>query len=384
MSEENKSDLVNNEAKASNEVSTESSENSQTVESSEKNPVFTASDVVSEAQSLSTMSLPEVPTIGVMPLVSTIFLVFSILLGLSISGSSKNISTASTTTGVSIPDLFGKNDSAKEGIAVVRVYGAIQTSSDGGMFSQKKGADAIVERLKKIGKDKRVKAVVIRLNTPGGTVGASQEIHSEILKLKKMGKKIVVSMADVCASGGVYIAVAADRILANRGTITGSVGVVFSVQNLKELMAKIGVKANTITSGKFKDIGSMWRDMRTDEKALLQGIVDSTFDQFLTAVAEGRNLSKDEVRKWADGRIFNGDKALEHKLIDELGTFEDALKVAQKLAGLKDAHIVKAKTSPMEQFKIMFQGVLNPFGFLQSSMITSSSPLLFHYQPGRN
>ncbi|MCJ8346647.1 signal peptide peptidase SppA [bacterium] len=381
MCEENKSQLPENDADNSSEKLPETNE---IISEPKPDPVFTASDIVSEAQQVSTMSLPEIPTIGVMPLISTIFLVFSILLGLSISGSSKVDFKLGQSTETSIPSIFGDKDSGKDGIAIVKIYGPIQTSSNSGMFSQQKGADAIVAKLKKIGKNKRVKAIVIRLNTPGGTVGASQEIHSEIMKLRKMGKKVVVSMADVCASGGVYIAVAGDRILANRGTVTGSVGVVFSVQNLKELMSKLGIKANTVTSGKFKDIGSMWRDMRQDEKDLLQGIVDSTFDQFLTAVAEGRNLTKDEVRKWADGRIFNGDKALEYKLVDELGTFEDAIKVAQKLAGLKEPHIVKEQVSPMEQFRVMFQGVLNPLGFLQSSMMTSSSPLLFHYQPGRN
>ncbi|MCO4781996.1 MAG: signal peptide peptidase SppA [Candidatus Cloacimonetes bacterium] len=386
MSEENQSKESNDENISSEEVSTGTNDIGQTpvVTKPQADPVFSASDVVSEAQNLSTVSAQEIPTIGVMPLISTVFLVFSILLGLSISGSSPAVSVDKSETSVQFPGLFGDGEEAKDGIAVVKVYGAIQTSSDGGMFSQQKGADAIVAKLKKLGKNDHVKAIVLRINTPGGTVGASQEIHSEIMKLRKMGKKVVVSMADVCASGGVYIAVAADKVLANRGTVTGSVGVVFSVQNLKELMEKLGVKANTVTSGKYKDIGSMWRDMRSDEKDLLQGIVDSTFDQFLTAVAEGRNLSKEEVKKWADGRIFNGDKALEYKLIDEVGTFEDSIKVAQKLAGLKEAHIIKDVVSPMDQFKVMFRNILNPLGFLQNTMVTSSSPLLYHYQPGRN
>lgn len=384
MSEENQSKENNAENVTSEEVSVTTTDHVQepTAVQTPVDPVFSASDVVSEAQNISVAQ--EIPTIGVMPLISTVFLVFSILLGLSISGSTKAAKVDQAETSVQFPGLFGDASEAKDGIAVVKVYGPIQTSSDGGMFSQKKGADAIVAKLKKLGKNDHVKAVVVRLNTPGGTVGASQEIHSEIMKLRKMGKKVVVSMADVCASGGVYIAVAADKVLANRGTVTGSVGVVFSVQNLKELMEKLGVKANTVTSGKFKDIGSMWRDMRTDEKELLQGIVDSTFDQFLTAVAEGRSLTKEEVSKWADGRIFNGDKALEYKLVDELGTFEDSIKVAQKLAGLKEAHIIKDTVSPMDQFKVMFQNMFNPFGFLESKMVTSSSPLLYHYQPGRN
>ena len=147
-------------------------------------------------------------------------------------------------------------------------------------------------QLKKLGKNKNVKAVVLRINSPGGTVGASQEVYSELLKLKKKGIKIVASMADVCASGGVYAAVAADKILANKGTITGSVGVIFSVSNFKQLMEKVGMRSYSIRSGKFKDIGSYSRDMTAEEKVLLQEIVDSTYQQFLSAVVEEGVLKK--------------------------------------------------------------------------------------------
>ena len=146
-------------------------------------------------------------------------------------------------------------------------------------------------------------------------------------------------MADVCASGGVYAAVAADKILANKGTITGSVGVIFSVSNFKQLMEKVGMRSYAIRSGKFKDIGSYSRDMTAEEKTLLQEIVDSTYQQFLSTVVEGRGLNEADVKKWADGRIFNGEQALKNKLVDQLGTFEDAIDLAHELAGLEECRL---------------------------------------------
>ena len=188
-------------------------------------------------------------------------------------------------------------------------------------------------------------------------------------------------MADLCASGGVYISVAADKIVANPGTITGSVGVIISVPNFYTLMEKIGVKMNTVKSGTFKDIGSYSREMSDEEKALLQEAIDSTYDQFLAAVAEGRGLELDEVRKWADGRIFNGEKALEYKLVDQLGSLEDAIDLAQKLAGLEERHIIRPKVNPFDQFQTMFYNWMNPLKGLTQNHLNSNVPLLVYY-PG--
>ena len=316
-----------------------------------------------------------------MPIFTLMFLLISISLGFSISN--RMVVKTSSPEEIDLSSLSGVlgGSSDKDGIAVVRLYGAIQTSSDQGVFGSQKGSDAIVKKLKELGENERVKALVLRINSPGGTVGASQEIHSELLKLKKKGIKIVASMADVCASGGVYAAVAADKILANKGTITGSVGVIFSVSNLSELFEKVGISQNAIRSGKFKDIGSMARDMTEEEEKLLQEIVDSTYQQFLEAVATGRGLEKEEVKKWADGRIFNGEQALGYKLVDQLGTYEDALEVAQKLAGLDEINIIKPKVNPFDRFGLMLQNYFNPLQKIKEEVFHSEAPLLYLYRP---
>ena len=191
-------------------------------------------------------------------------------------------------------------------------------------------------------------------------------------------------MADVCASGGVYAAVAADKILANKGTITGSVGVIFSVSNFKQLMEKVGMRSYSIRSGKFKDIGSYSRDMTAEEKVLLQEIVDSTYQQFLSAVVEGRGLEEEDVKKWADGRIFNGEQALKNKLVDQLGTFEDAIELAHELAGLEEHNIIRSNINPFDKIESMFNSWWSgPLNQVAEQLPMTHSPLLYYY-PGWN
>lgn len=328
------------------------------------------------------VSVPNPEPRQIMPILILGFLIISISLGFSLSSASNTDGSSEVGSTPALGEIWkGIADDQKDGIAIVKVYGPIQTEDDGNVFSAPKGSDQVISQLKKLGKKDNVKAVVIRVNSPGGTVGASQEIYQEIMKLRKKGKKVVVSMADVCASGGVYISVAADKIMANPGTITGSVGVIISIPNLFDLMEKIGVKVNTVKSGTFKDIGSYSREMSEAEKALLQEAIDSTYEQFLKAVAEGRGLDPAEVRKWADGRIFNGEKALEYKLVDELGSLEDAIDLAQKLAGLEERHIIRPKVNPFDQFQTMFHNWMNPLRSLTENRINSNVPLLVYY-PG--
>lgn len=313
------------------------------------------------------------------------FLIVSTFLGYKISRAesvgSNEVGKSTEQTGFS-EILRGVQQYSKPGVAIVRLYGVIQTASDQNILGRDKGADSTVAQLKKLGKNKNVKAIVLRINSPGGTVGASQEIHAELVKLKKKGIKIVASMADVCASGGVYAAVAADKVLANKGTITGSVGVIFSVSNFKQLMDKVGMRAYSIRSGKFKDIGSYSRDMTEEERVLLQNIVDSTYEQFLDAVVEGRGLKEEDVRLWADGRIFNGEQALEHKLIDRLGTFEDAVDLAHELAGIDERNIIRTKVNPFDKFEAMFGSLWGgAFDKVVNQIPMTHSPLLYYY-PG--
>lgn len=188
--------------------------------------------------------------------------------------------------------------------------------------------------LRELGERDDVKAVVLRIESPGGAVGPSQEIHGEILRLK-VKKTVVASMGAVAASGGYYAAVAADRIMANPGTITGSIGVIVEFINAQELLGKIGLKGYVVKSGKFKDVGSPLREMEKEERELLQTLINDINGQFIKAVAEGRGLKTEEVKKIADGRIFTGAQAKELKLVDELGGLSDAIALSASLAGIE-------------------------------------------------
>ncbi len=190
-----------------------------------------------------------------------------------------------------------------------------------------------VKQLHDFGKEDKVKAVVLRIDSPGGVVGPSQEIWAAVKRLKEK-KPVIVSMGSVAASGGYYIAAPASLIYANPGTITGSIGVLMKFSNLEGLMGKVGMKSFTLKTGKYKDVGSTSRTMSADERAMLQAVIENTHSQFVKAVAEGRKLPEAQVREIADGRIFSGEQALEHKLIDRLGTMQDALIEAGRLGGL--------------------------------------------------
>ncbi|MBI5598498.1 MAG: signal peptide peptidase SppA [Deltaproteobacteria bacterium] len=178
-----------------------------------------------------------------------------------------------------------------------------------------------------------VKAVVIRINSPGGAVAPSQEIYNEVKRLRET-KKVVASMGAVAASGGYYIAVAADRIVANPGTITGSIGVIIEFINVEELLNKLGVKGYVIKSGRFKDMGSPFKKMEPEEAALLQEVLSDVHRQFIGAVSKGRGIDAAEVEKIADGRIFSGAQALKLGLVDSLGDIADAIDEGARLAGM--------------------------------------------------
>ena len=211
-------------------------------------------------------------------------------------------------------------------------------------------SEATIEQLKKFSKDDSVKAIVLRLNTPGGGVGPSQEIYEEVRKVG--GKKVVVaSMGALAASGGFLIACASDKIYANPGTITGSIGVIMKFMNVQDLIEKIGVKGFVIKSGTFKDIGSPLREMSPEEKKLLQSVIDNVHSQFVNTVAERRNLLRDDVLAIADGRIFSGEQAKERGLIDMLGNLEDAVAEAGIMAKIEGEP--RVVTPPKKKFSIL-------------------------------
>jgi protease-4 len=197
------------------------------------------------------------------------------------------------------------------------------------------GADAetVMKQAKRFATDDSIKAVVVRIDSPGGSVGPSQEIHDEVQRLAEK-KPVVCSLGNVAASGGYYVAVACPKIFAAPGTLTGSIGVVSQFVNVKGLAQRFDVKLETVKSGKLKDAGNPFRDMTPEDRAYWQALVDQVYAQFLGAVAEGRDLEEDEVRKIADGRVLTGAEAKALGLVDELGNFYDAVEAAKAEAKL--------------------------------------------------
>ncbi len=208
-------------------------------------------------------------------------------------------------------------------VALVKIEGMLISS------------EHIVEELRDYADDSSIKAIIIRIDSPGGGVVPSQEIYNAVKNAKKEGKKVVVSMGSVAASGGYYIAAAADRIVANPGTLTGSLGVKMEFANIEKLLEKIGVKGMVVKAGEYKDIGSPYREMTPQEKKLLQDVIDDVHSQFIKAVVEGRRLPESDVRAIADGRIFTGQQALALKLVDQMGDLTDSIEIAGGLAGIK-------------------------------------------------
>ena len=209
-------------------------------------------------------------------------------------------------------------------IALVRIEGVILDAKD------------TVADLKRFGDSSSVKAIVLRIDSPGGGVVPSQEIHDAVQRVRtKQNKTVVASMGTVAASGGYYIAAAADRIIANPGTLTGSIGVIMEMVNLEGLLKKVGVEGVVVKSGHYKDIGSPFRKMSADDRRILQSVMDDVHNQFIEAVAEGRSLDVAAVRTLADGRIFTGRQAVDAKLVDELGDLDDAVRIAADMVGIE-------------------------------------------------
>jgi protease-4 len=222
-------------------------------------------------------------------------------------------------------------------VAIVNVKGIIAESK------------SIIDELKQYRKDSSIKAIVLRVDSPGGAVVPSQEIYEEIKRTIK-SKPVVVSMGSVAASGGYYISCPASKIVANQGTLTGSIGVLIEIPNIKGLLDKIGVKAEVIKSGKYKDITSPFKTLQSDEKEVLQNLIDDVHKQFINAVAEGRKIPYDKVQKIADGRVFTGLKAKELGLVDEIGDLDAAIKIAAKLGGIRgEPELVMKKSNILHE-----------------------------------
>lgn len=226
--------------------------------------------------------------------------------------------------------MFQKTMPIGDRIALIHIEGVITDSKD------------TVDELKEYVKNPAIKAIVLRIESPGGAVAPAQEIYEEVRKAVAK-KKVLVSMGSVAASGGYYIASPATRIIANPGTLTGSIGVIMEIPNIEGLMNKLGIKTEVVKSGRHKDIASIFRGIGKEEREILQGVLDNVHEQFIQAVAEGRKMLPSDVRKIADGRVFTGEQALKVGLIDELGTLEDTVQAAAKLVGIKGEPVIVSK-----------------------------------------
>ncbi len=231
--------------------------------------------------------------------------------------------------------------SKKPSIGVVEIYGPIYSPFEESGFISQSNLQEILDTLKKFREEKKIKAVILRINSPGGTIGAVQEINQEIHRLKKAGKPVVASVSDLAASGGYYIASVCNEVVANSGSIIGSIGVIFTSSDFSGLMKKLGVNMEIIKSGPYKDVGSFHRPFSRDEKKFLQELIDDAYKQFVTVVSNGRNLPVDTVKKLAKGQLYTGRRAKELNLVDTLGDFVTAKKRTEELAGIKDARLVK-------------------------------------------
>lgn len=231
-------------------------------------------------------------------------------------------------------------------IAVVEIRGLITQSS------------GIIEELHQYDEDEGVKAIILRIDSPGGGVGPSQEIYREVQKIKlSQKKKVITSMGSVAASGGYYIASASDLIVANPGTITGSIGVLMEFTNIEELFRKIGIKGVVLKSGEHKDIGSPFREMTPEEKKLMQSVIDNVHQQFIQAVADGRRMDRTKVAQIADGRILTGEQAKQLGLVDQLGNLQDAIDAAARMVGIEGKPSVLYPKKRFSILELLMEGI---------------------------
>lgn len=238
------------------------------------------------------------------------------------------------------------------------IHGVIRESDSGRQWDH--GSELWARKLRNLADKNEVKAIVLAINSPGGTVGAVQELYGAIQRVRKEKKKPVVALlGDVAASGGYYLAAGCDKVVAHPGTLVGSIGVIMNSMNVEKLFDKIGVKTDPIKSGKHKDIGSATRPMTPEEKQILQGLIDNAYGQFLGAVMEGRGLPEAEARPLADGRIFTGEQAKQLRLIDELGDSRDAIALAGKLGGIAGTPKVTRDGESLESILGMLEFTLS-------------------------
>jgi protease-4 len=268
---------------------------------------------------------------------------------------------AKSDTLMDVHTTGGKNQWNEEVIKGSGKDKVVQLTAEG-VIAEKVGfsggiaSGSFISQLEQIKKDEKVRAVVIRVNSPGGEVVASDEIHSKIVEIKEAKKKVIISMGSMAASGGYYISAPADYIFANPATMTGSLGVIFSIANYEKAAEWLGYKQNTIKSGEYKDIASPLREMKPEEQEIFQQLVDESYQQFVTVIEKGRKMPREKVLELADGRIYSGQQAKALGLVDEFGSLETATEYAVKQTGLTNPKIVRYVKDP--SLSDLFSGMM--------------------------
>ena len=251
-------------------------------------------------------------------------------------------------------------------IAVISIQGVLTSSTD------------TIRQFKQYEENEDVKALVLRIDSPGGTVVAAQEIYAEILKLRE-NKVVLASMGNVAASGGYYIASATEEIVANPGTLTGSIGVISEYPNIEQLMKKVGLRSEVMKSGRFKDLGNPTREMTEEERQLLQDLIDNIHRQFIRDVALGRGRTVEEIEPLADGRVFTGEQAKENGLVDRLGNLQDALDRAAELAGIEGKPVIIYPEEKRKKiWEYLVQSIAEVMGSVLRSTFEQMGPMSFH------
>lgn len=244
----------------------------------------------------------------------------------------------------------GQLSGSGEKVGIVELSGVIMSSR------------AIVKQFESFRKDDAVKAIVFRIDSPGGGIAASQEIFEHVRRVRESGKPVIASMGSVAASGGYYVALGADTIMANPGTTTGSIGVIAEFPDFTKLLDKLGVQMTVIKSGRFKDTGSPYRQMNEQDKQYLQAWIDDGYNQFVQAVAKEREMTPERVRQLADGRVYSGEQACQLSLIDTLGTYEDAIQLAAHAAGIKgEPRLIRQERRKLTPLEFMFSFDMKEF-----------------------
>ncbi len=248
-------------------------------------------------------------------------------------------------------DGFASGGPGGDSIGIIYIEGAIAGGhSSSSLYGSTLGSDTILALIREAERDPSIRALVLRINSPGGTVAAADDIAVELHKFRRTGRKVLTSMSDVAASGAYWVAANTDKIWASQGTMTGSIGVIWEIARLEGLYKKLGIEFEVIKSGPYKDMGSAARGLQEEERKILQAMVDDTYDQFITTILGGRKISREDLLKIADGRVLTGRQAKQLGLVDELGNMYDAINDAAKMTGLTTFRIRElGRISPLER-----------------------------------